>query len=219
MHNLRLLPLAKIVRSSSVLAAILYCSWVFGYVINPSVAWHGTASELAASGQPWHSLFVRMDIVTAAVLAFTAALMMTLVKKRIHKLVVLLYAVFAVAVFLTAVFSLQCVSIDGACDLPRYMERYAIHMTIGTCGLLSLFVGSLITMSTTKQSYIPRLAYVIVWAGGVLGIASFLLSLLLFEQSVAALVQRAFLLAASYAMWLIPHLLLKTGAAENRKTG
>lgn len=208
--------LKKSIILASSLAAVLYCSWMIGYIVNPTVSLQGTASELAASDQPFRMLFVLSDVATAALLVATALCLLMISTKQLHRLISAMYGAFGVAVLLTAVFSLECVIAEGACDSSRYAQRYAIHMTIGTCGLVLLFIGNLLANNTAPRRAITHAMSWIVWGGGLLGIASFLLSLLVFEPLVVAFTQRIFLLSASYAIWLTPHLLLK--AVEQTRT-
>jgi hypothetical protein len=45
-------------------AAILYCSWPLGYVLNPFVERHDLASQLEALHEPYAWIFILMDVLT-----------------------------------------------------------------------------------------------------------------------------------------------------------
>jgi hypothetical protein len=47
-------------------AALAYCSWPVGYLVNPSLAAGALASELEARGQPYSWLFILLDCATGA---------------------------------------------------------------------------------------------------------------------------------------------------------
>ena len=47
-------------------AALAYCSWPVGYLVNPSLAAGALASELDARGQPYSWLFILLDCATGA---------------------------------------------------------------------------------------------------------------------------------------------------------
>jgi Protein of unknown function (DUF998) len=55
-------------------AGVLYSSWPWAFVLNPSVLHHSLASQLQEPGQPWAWVFIAGDSLTGAVLAWVALL-------------------------------------------------------------------------------------------------------------------------------------------------
>ncbi len=56
------------------LAAVLYSSWPWAFVLNPGVLHHSLASQLQEPGQPWAWVFIAGDALTGAVLVWVAML-------------------------------------------------------------------------------------------------------------------------------------------------
>ncbi len=198
----------KTIYIGAALAAVLYSSWLVGYFVNPSVALKGTASELAAFGQPWRLLFVGLDIATSIILLFIGIMLITLIKRRLHKLVAALYMAFACGVFLTAIFSLNCVSVQAVCSHAGHIERMLVHITIGTCGLSALFIASMVEVNIARQNSIVKKSSKFLYIGAGLGLLSLALPALMYQPYLIAGVQRAFLVIVAYVIWLIPTTLL-----------
>jgi len=49
---------------AGLVAALAYCSWPIGFLVNPALTATGLASDLEAHGQPYSWLFILLDCVT-----------------------------------------------------------------------------------------------------------------------------------------------------------
>ncbi|MGC5021605.1 DUF998 domain-containing protein [Micromonospora sp. DT47] len=69
-------PARALPAAALALAAVLYCSWLLGPLLNPALGLtHGYASELAARDQPWHLVFGLGDVLTGVVAVVVGALL------------------------------------------------------------------------------------------------------------------------------------------------
>jgi hypothetical protein len=89
------------------LAAILYCSWPLGYLLNPIVGEHQLASQLEAPHQPFNWLFIAMDVLTGVVIAIVGAKQLKHKRHLLLDLSIASYVLFGLCVLLAAALPLD----------------------------------------------------------------------------------------------------------------
>ena len=144
----------------SIVAGIIYNSWPLGYVLNPVVSQKGLASELAAFHQPYNWVFILLDVLSGFMVAVCAALLWRYAKAKIHKAILVNFALFGVFTLIDALLPLRCnpsISVcPGILQQPELILHGAFSMLASICLFLSL---ALTWFERRKQT-----GSIIVWA-------------------------------------------------------
>jgi hypothetical protein len=122
----------------SLIAGIIYNSWPLGFILNPAVAHHGLASELAARGQPYHWLFVYGDVFSSLLMLLVAGRILAYNKPFNDKLAVVSLsgiALFCVMASIAALCPVQCVSALRQCPSFTHNPITLLH------AIASIMVG------------------------------------------------------------------------------
>lgn len=148
------------------LAGLIYNIWPLGYIMNPSVARVGLASDLQASGQPYNWFFIAGDV---ACFLFILALVAVLVKHaRSNKSFAGgLYGLAAFGIFTTvsALIPLNCQGDIRQCGYePR--QPLGWHDIAGGLAALGLFLAMVYGLRIFKSGqrlWQATLALLVVW--------------------------------------------------------
>ncbi|HSW79461.1 MAG TPA: DUF998 domain-containing protein [Candidatus Saccharimonadales bacterium] len=128
-------------------AAILYCSWPLGYILNPFVGTHDLASQLEAPHQPYNWLFIMMDVLAGLAVTLIAIMQ---INKHSHSLVkwcIISYGIFGVLVALSALTPLNCNITADTCGPILRNPSLLIHggasiLSVGFLFLSTLAIGA-----------------------------------------------------------------------------
>lgn len=195
----------------SSVAALSYSSWILGYVINPSVSLRGSASELAAEGQPLGLVFVFGDVIAASLIV---TLVYVVKHNRLSRLPGAsghFYLLFGVFSALSALFSLTCSPISSECTALVYSYRFGLHYFLGVLATLSLLSSGIISAYRVKEKRfrLTLLVLIMIWLG--LGVVGFAYSF----GEMSAFLQRCFLCISAILIWLVPSGLLNKQQTES----
>ena len=184
------------------LAAVLYSSWIVGYLLDFKVAAYGTASELAALGQPHRTVFIITDILMlTAVTAVTVYLLPYAVKKSWSTVTLVLYWLFGLLTVISTFMPLKCAPSVVACSGDA---SYSLnHLLAGAFAFLSLFMAMLIIAFYAGPRSTPLiLATIFIWIAVALINTS--LNMAGLEGIMIALSQRLFLLVNAIFLVVVP---------------
>lgn len=198
---------STLVYSLSITAAILYCSWPLGYLLNPAVTRrHGLASELGAAGQPYSWLFDWLDILACLLILSAIYLMIRFVSLRNRWVQTALvgYASFAVLTILDAIVPLNCLPSSGACGNVLHDPLIVLHGAMSVAASLALFISAVscwVLAYKSDQRKFHQLMYGILCGYMVFGIFSFVY---LFVNGPGYLSQDYFITLTSLWIALLP---------------
>lgn len=132
-----------------VVAAILYCSWPLGFVLNPVAMRSGLASELGALGQPYNWLFIGGDVVSGILLVAGVALLLCTYRRqlpRIAQITLLLLAVYGICGALDAALPMDCLPSEQACGSVFRDPVLVVHGLFDFAGAIAL-IATLVLMA------------------------------------------------------------------------
>ena len=199
-------PTRFIIVVCSLLASILYSSWIVGYLVNPLVARGATVSELAAFYQPLRMVFIAGDILMAMIVLFLA------VYVHINKLPYLkglaLPSVLGFGLFsaFSAVTTLSCLPSIVACGGEYFKQRYELHNVFGliasTCLAVSVYVVAHQTRKD-KDTFSSKIILLLaVWTS--IGGGSYALIVSnVGSNTINAILQRVFLVGTAILLFLV----------------
>lgn len=148
-------------------AAVLYCSWPLGYILNPD-AIHGLASNLTASGQPYSLVFVLLDV-SSGLLAVVVTLLLLRIISQHRRSWILIAAVYGLGVFgvmtiMDAVVPIDCVATaTHACRSIFRDPYFIVHgiISIGSIAGLTMTVVALWWLLVRERPANTRLQYLL----------------------------------------------------------
>jgi hypothetical protein len=126
-------------------AALAYCSWPVGYLVNPSLAAGALASELEARGQPYSWLFILLDCATGAAALVVVGLgwpTRGTGNTRWRRAGLISYGLFGVSTAIDAVIPVGC----GAIPLNRCgvsLTQVNTDDVLTAVAMIALFVAAL----------------------------------------------------------------------------
>lgn len=134
-----------------VLAALCYCSWPLGFVLNPTVASKNLASALQAHGQPYSWMFIALDLISG-VLSAMIGLMMLLNQDlpRWRMWVGTGLITFGSLVGIAAVTPLDCDPTTTYCNPLWHHPTLVVH---GVASIVSVVSLLLALLSVTYYAY------------------------------------------------------------------
>lgn len=195
----------------SVAAAVQYSSWIFGFIINSKVISSGTASELAASNQPYYTVFITSDIITAVLISGVAVCAYKLTKSTnaqentVISIALFSYLAFGIFTALSAVVPLTCAGNSGDCSVVLN-NSYYVHNFLGMLASACLFISTVLAVTIRKSKDGMM--------GVILGVLAFWVALgvLSFLVSASAVIpghifQKGYLILAALLIYLIPSVL------------
>lgn len=123
------------------LAALLYCSWPLGFVLNPLASRTGLASELGAIGQPYNWVFIGGDVASGIVLVVAVVALYWLIRPRGWvRICMLALAVYGICGALDAALPLQCIPSTMNCGPMLQNGRLLLHGAVDLIGSTALIV-------------------------------------------------------------------------------
>lgn len=138
------------------LAAVLYCSWPLGFVLNPAAMRSGLASELGALHQPWNWLFIWADVASGVLLLAACSVLIRRLRLRgLSKVTLMLLAVYGVCGALDAILPERCLPSQQVCGPILHDPLLIAHGLFDIIGSIVLFV-SLCTAGRFVQLYNRR---------------------------------------------------------------
>lgn len=157
-------------------AAVLYCSWPLGFILNPTSMRSGLASELGAFGQPYNWLFIWGDIISGALLVVACILLLRLwrPKRDVHLSLVLLL-VYGVAGALDAALPEHCLPSLQTCGPIIHDPMLIMHGVFDYIQSVALLGTLVVAWRISKRAANGWLPWI--YTIGVAGIIFALLSL------------------------------------------
>ncbi len=134
------------ITAAAILAAIIYNSWPLGYLLNPSVAGTGLASDFEASGQPYNWFFVACDVLFGVlVVSLTLWLMKDRAKWRSSIIYVAGLAAFGIFTAVSALIPLHCHADIRTCgyDVDQTLGWHDITGAIAALGLFAAMAAAI----------------------------------------------------------------------------
>src|ERR1035438_10193992 len=130
----------------SVLAALLYNFWLFGFILDPGLLKNSYASILEVPGKPYAWLFTITDIL-AGILAVLAGLLISRLIKLHNRKILAGYIIFGVATFIDAIIpiSSRCESSISACGISPE-QVLSLHDIASLVAAFGLYASLLINM-------------------------------------------------------------------------
>jgi hypothetical protein len=140
-------------------AALAYCSWPVGYLVNPSLAAGALASELEARGQPYSWLFILLDCATGAAALLVVRLTWPTrgsVNTTWRRAGLVSYALFGISTGIDALIPVGC----GSTPLDRCgvsLARVNADDVLTAIAMIALFVAALCVQvhATRDRSWNP----------------------------------------------------------------
>jgi hypothetical protein len=140
----------------SVLAGIIYNSWIVGYWLNPFVARNDLASELEAFHQPYNWLFISGDVVSSLLMIFVAVwLWRWVLKTSRSKMIVAALCnsvLFAVGTIFDALVPLKCDPTAQVCPALIHSPITVVHGLFSILASVCLFVAIVLLWWLQKRS-------------------------------------------------------------------
>ena len=142
-----------------VTAAVLYCSWPLGFILNPVATRKGLASELGAHGQPYNWLFIGADIVSGIFLAVACLLLVRLFNaKSWRKASLGLLALYGICGALDAALPIHCLPSTQVCGPIFGDPILVLHGIIdftGSAALIGTLVAEWLYAWRHHRSWLP----------------------------------------------------------------
>jgi len=205
----------------AITAAILYCSWPLGYLLNPVVTHrHGLASELGAAGQPYSWLFDWLDITTCLLIFGVVYILTKVVDIRDWwvRAVLIGYGAFAVLTILDAVVPLNCLPSSGGCGDVLHNPLIVLHGAMSVSASLALFISAIccwVLAFKSEQRRFHQIMYAILWSYMLFGAISFVF---LFVNGPGYLSQDYFITLTSIWIALLPFAVIQLTKKVEVKT-
>lgn len=133
-------------------AAILYCSWPLGFVLNPNVGRHDLASQLEALHQPFNWVFISMDVLTGVALII-AGVRQARKKtgRQLFKWAVWGYVAFGFFTALAALMPLNCDPETHSCGPLLHNPILVVHGFSSIASVMLLLVSTLLLCATVYR--------------------------------------------------------------------
>lgn len=150
-----------------VTAAVLYCSWPLGFVLNPAAEKTGLASELGAIHQPYNWLFIWADIASGVSLVFACLLLAKLFQASgWRKAGLVLLAVYGVCGAIDAALPLKCLPSLQVCGSVWHDPVMIVHGVVDISGSVAL-IGTLVAEWMYARRHHPNwLPWIYIIGGG-----------------------------------------------------
>ncbi len=156
---------------TGLVAAIAYCSWPLGLLLNPTLARSALASDLEAHSQPFSWLFILLDCVTGiAALVVASRTWPGSKQDRLTRVAVLGYALFGVATAVDALIPLNCGS-SSLLSCGADLAELNVDDLLTGVALFALFLAAVCVQvpALQERSWILPLvgsaAVVLIWSG------------------------------------------------------
>lgn len=148
----------------SLLAAFLYSSWPWAYLLDPSVGRHSLASELEAPHRPYNWLFIAMDVLTGLILFGIGIWQLRKRQRQISSTVIWGYLLFGLLVAVAALTPLVCDPTVQQCGPLVHNYRMLVH------GLASIASVVFLLFALMGVTYRAHQQHTTSWGATVLSI-------------------------------------------------
>jgi hypothetical protein len=186
----------------SIAAGIIYNSWPLGLIVNPIIAKHGQASQLAATNQPYNWVFRYGDVVSGLLMVFICFILVVNDRKAIDtyrlKLSLLLIIGFAVFASIAAVVPVQCLSALRECPSFIHNKITLVHAITSVIGPSCLYLSMLMFWKNGQNRFLNIQLIIF----GIAGLITFILQ---FVPGSDVIVQDIFICICLAAMALYPY--------------
>jgi hypothetical membrane protein len=129
---------------TSILLAIVYNSWLLGFILNNPVVHHDLSSQLEVAGQPYNWLFVSADVMTGLLsIILVCLLWANRTKKHLTSamnVIVIGLIMFGLFTAISALLPLSCQTSDTRCG-AHLSQTFGIHDVTGGIASFGLFIS------------------------------------------------------------------------------
>ena len=207
-------------QTAAIGAAVLYCSWPLGDVLNPS-ANRGLASNLGAIGQPYNWLFALLDILSGLVIIVIASLLYRLTRKPRLWLLdwsIVGYGLFGGLTALDAVLPIDCLDTVQRCGVLSHHPIIILHglASLGSIGGLTISIVGLWYL----LAYQRRVGRLLRWLLHAISIGWFSFgvatAVFLLANRSSALSQHLFIILCSVWIGLLPYLVYRVSSVRQK---
>ena len=201
------------------LAAVIYCSWPLGYVLNPRVSDSGgLASELGAIGQPYNWVFIVGDVIAGVLIMIITGMLLKKMLKRQTWLVAVLvcYALFGLFTLIDALLPMSCdPSIAKVCPSIAHDPLLIVHGMASILASVFLFLSALFVWWQFRATPAAWFTSTIMVGYVVFGVASFIF---FFVPGPGSLSQHYYITLCSLWAVALPVILLNMRKSTPRAT-
>jgi len=181
-------------------AAVLYCSWPLGYVLNPIVAHGAFASQLEASHEPYDWLFISFDILSGVILFAGGLVQWAKTKSLTIRFSIAGYMIFAVLVIVAAILPDGCSSSSTACYSVAHSPSSVIHGLASVASVIALLASIVLILTALFGHHVSHWAKVIILSVLFCWSLVGLLALAEYHRTAENLVQYAFITVCSASL-------------------
>jgi hypothetical protein len=128
----------------AVVAAVAYCSWPLGYLLNPAVSRRGLASELAALHQPYNWLFIALDVLAGALVLTVTGLLWQRSADRVRKTILVNFAIFGLLTAIDALMPMSCEPSLTSCPSLSHQPLLVLHGIASIGASIGLFISAVL---------------------------------------------------------------------------
>ena len=207
-------------QTTAIGAAVLYCSWPLGDVLNPA-ANRGLASNLGAVGQPYNWLFAGLDILSGSVIIIIALLLYGR-SPRPHRWLldwsIIGYGLFGGLTALAALLPIDCLDTVQRCSSLASHPLIIVHglASIGSIGGLTISIAGLWFLLAYQRRVGRALRWLLFsiaigWLGFAVATAIFILT-----NRSSALSQHLFIILCSVWIGLLPYLVYRVTSVRHK---
>ena len=205
---MRLNKSISLLTAFGLITAFLYSSWLLGYIINPKIAFLGTASELAATNQPFRWIFIMADVLVAISIIAVVFISRLSNQKSPRGITAFSLVLFGVLTAITAMIWLPCTPSVMQCGGDYYESRYFLHSIFGMFASFFLLIAALSKALSANKSissgkWERKIQYlIVVW--GLFGLLDLVVSMHTGSTSfVGAIIQRLFLTGSAILIYFV----------------
>jgi hypothetical protein len=197
-------------------AAVAYCSWPLGYLLNRALVDSSLASDLEAPGQPYNWLFITLDCVTGVAVIAAAVLLWRAGRDRSVGLPLASYVLFGLATGVDALIPVGCGSKPiNSCGVDLNHLNADDYLTGFAIFALFVSVSTAHRWAVRTVSWNPLLltttAAVVAW-----GVCGLVFLAIHFQVRPAVATQHVMLTLTSVVTFIVPLVIWRTGARRER---
>lgn len=189
-------------------AAIIYCSWPLGYLLNPAASRHGLASELGAEHQPYNWLFDGFDVMAGLLVMVVAYLMVRfapLARIPLARLAIACYGMFGVFTAIDAVVPMRCAPSLRKCPGIGKDRLLVVHGVASIAASVFLLASALLIWQLGSRTLSHHTKMVLYWLIGGWALFGLLSVIFLLVSGPGYLAQHYFITLCSGWMIAFPY--------------
>jgi len=160
-------------------AALLYCSWPLGLILNPITTHHSLASQLEAPHQPYNWLFIAMDVGCGLLLAGIGIFQLRRGSHtRFLRMCIASYIIFGLLAAVAALVPLDCDPSTMVCGTVLHNPSFLLHGFCSIASVLFLLLDIILLAKWARShqvSWVMQAVFAIILLGwAVFGLGSLL---------------------------------------------